>query len=228
MCRICGGGLPTFSYTDQIRLETHCDRGRRSSGTDDCDNAYRLARRRAREALFQSVASGHLRRRFARRKDLVVFRRIHPDDLAAASDRPAFARRAHARNSRVAPGNVRRRFAFRTCFFKFFGVFVLHALVGHQFDAAAPLLVPYGAAMVCLSFIGALGTYGIATHRLIFSVPLVVCAIGVLAAIAFYHPTLAAVVRVLLTGNLVTMAVVALALAAQGLAGERARARLAA
>lgn len=117
---------------------------------------------------------------------------------------------------------------FGLVFFKFFGVFVLHALVGHQFDAAAPLLVPYGAAMVCLSFIGALGTYGIATHRLIFSVPLVVCAIGVLAAIAFYHPTLAAVVRVLLTGNLVTMAVVALALAAQGLAGERARARLAA
>lgn len=113
-------------------------------------------------------------------------------------------------------------------FFKFFGIFVLHALVGHQFDAAAPLIVSYGAAMVFLSFIGALGTYGIATHRLAFSVPLVICAIGVLGAIALYHPTLAAVVRVLLTGNLATMCVVAVCLAVQGMAGERARLRAAA
>lgn len=113
-------------------------------------------------------------------------------------------------------------------FFHFFGLFVLHVLAGHAYDAAAGLLVPYGGAMVCLSLIGALGTYGIATHRMLFSIPLLACTAGILIAIALHHPTLAAVVHIMLTGMALTMLMVAAALAAQGLAGERAKARFAA
>ena len=65
---------------------------------------------------------------------------------------------------------------------------MLHALVGHAFDAAAPLLVTYGLAMVLLALTNALTYYGIATHRLAFTVPLFICTFGTLAAIATYHP----------------------------------------
>ena len=68
-------------------------------------------------------------------------------------------------------------------FFNFFGLFVLHTLAGHAYDAAASLLVPYCGAMVCLSLIGALGTYGIATHRMLFAFPLPVCTAAIFAAI---------------------------------------------
>ena len=113
-------------------------------------------------------------------------------------------------------------------FFHFFGIVVLHALAGRAFDAAAGLLVPYGAAMVCLSFISALGTYGIATHRMLFAAPLTLCTLGILSGIVAYHPTLTAVVHVLLSGTAGTMAVVAICLAVQGIAGERARMKVAA
>ena len=74
---------------------------------------------------------------------------------------------------------------------------MLHALVGHAFDAAAPLLVTYGLAMVLLALTNALTSYGIATHRLAFTVPLLICTLGTLAAIVAIHPTLATVVEIL-------------------------------
>jgi O-antigen/teichoic acid export membrane protein len=99
--------------------------------------------------------------------------------------------------------------------FRYFGLQVLHALVGHAFDAAAPLLVSYGSAMVLLALTNALTYYGIATHRLAFTIPLFVCTLGTLAAIAGYHPTLGTVVQIMVTGNAVAAFAVVVALLLQ-------------
>lgn len=99
--------------------------------------------------------------------------------------------------------------------FHYGGLVVLDVLVGRAYAGALPLLVPYGAAMVLLALISALTSYGIATHRLLFSVPLLVLTAITLGAIAAYHPTLDAVVRTLALGNLATALVVAGALLLQ-------------
>jgi O-antigen/teichoic acid export membrane protein len=99
--------------------------------------------------------------------------------------------------------------------FRFFGTDVLHALVGRAFDAAAPLLVTYGLAMVMLALTNALTFYGIATHRLAFTVPLFICTLGTLGAIAVFHATLATVVEIMVVGNFAAALVVVLALIAQ-------------
>ena len=106
--------------------------------------------------------------------------------------------------------------------FHYFGTQVLHALVGRAFDGAAPLLVTYGVAMVLLALTNALTYYGIATHRLAFTVPLLICTLGTLAAIALIHPTLATVVQILVAGNaLAAIAVVASLIAQRHTAGRR-------
>ena len=106
--------------------------------------------------------------------------------------------------------------------FKYFGVAVLHALVGHAFDAAAPLLVTYGFAMVLLALTNSLTYYGIATHRLAFTAPLLVCTLGTLGAIAVIHPSLQVVVRILVLGNAAAAIAVAAALSLQrNTAGRR-------
>jgi O-antigen/teichoic acid export membrane protein len=99
--------------------------------------------------------------------------------------------------------------------FQYFGLDVLHALVGHAFDAAAPLLVTYGCAMVLLALTNALTYYGIATHRLAFTVPLLVCTLGTIAAIAAIHPTLATVVEIMVVGNSLAVIAVTISLAVQ-------------
>ncbi len=99
--------------------------------------------------------------------------------------------------------------------FKFFGTFVLHALVGHAYDAATPLLVTYGLAMVLLALTNALTYYGIATHRLAFTVPLFICTFGTLGAIATHHPSLATVVDIMAFGNAAAALAVAISLATQ-------------
>src|SRR5579871_5540306 len=99
--------------------------------------------------------------------------------------------------------------------FRYFGVGVLHALVGHAFDAASPLLVTYGLAMVLLALTNSLTYYGIATHRLAFTVPLFICTFGTLGAIVMIHPTLATVVEIMVVGNLAAVLAVAIALIAQ-------------
>lgn len=99
--------------------------------------------------------------------------------------------------------------------FRYFGLTVLHALVGHAFDAAAPLLVTYGLAMVLLALTNALTYYGIATHRLAFTVPLLICTLGTLGAIVAIHPSLGTVVEILVVGNTVGLLAVIVALVAQ-------------
>jgi O-antigen/teichoic acid export membrane protein len=101
--------------------------------------------------------------------------------------------------------------------FKFFGLTVLHALVGTKFDAASDLLVWYAAAMASLALTSLLGSYGIATHRLAFAVPLLGGTFVTLGIIAAVHPDLLAVVRVLFVGNLCTALAVAVTLVIQGL-----------
>jgi hypothetical protein len=88
----------------------------------------------------------------------------------------------------------------------------LHALVGGAFDRALPLLVPYGTAMVLLSVTNLLASYGIATHRLTFSVPLLTGTLATLAAIVYAHPSLQTVTYEMLAGNAITCALVACAL----------------
>ncbi|MGC1380477.1 MAG: hypothetical protein WA814_05585, partial [Candidatus Baltobacteraceae bacterium] len=97
----------------------------------------------------------------------------------------------------------------------FFGTQVLHALVGHAFDAALPLLATYGLAMVLLALTNALTYYGIATHRLAFTVPLLICTFGTLAAIVTFHVTLAGVVQIMVIGNAAAAAAVAVSLILQ-------------
>jgi O-antigen/teichoic acid export membrane protein len=99
--------------------------------------------------------------------------------------------------------------------FRFFGTHVLHALVGYAFDAASPLLVTYGLAMVMLALTNALTFYGIATHRLAFTVPLLICTLGTLGAITVFHQSLATVVDVMVVGNFAAALAVALALICQ-------------
>jgi O-antigen/teichoic acid export membrane protein len=99
--------------------------------------------------------------------------------------------------------------------FRYFGINVLHALVGHAFDAAAPLLTTYGTAMVLLALTNALTSYGIATHRLAFTVPLLICTLGTLGAIASFHFSLHTVVEIMVAGNAVAALAVAASLGLQ-------------
>lgn len=108
--------------------------------------------------------------------------------------------------------------------FHFFGIDVLHALVGHAYDAAAPLLVAYGAAMILLALTNALTFYGIATHRIAFTVPLLVCTLGTLGAIAAFHPSLTTVVEIMVVGNLAAVLAVAVSLIGQRNDSTRPRA----
>lgn len=91
---------------------------------------------------------------------------------------------------------------------------LLHVLVGHAFDAAAPLLLWYAGAMALLALANIVASYGIATERIAFAVPIVAGTVGTLAAIALFHANLAQVTHVMLYGNSVvaisTVAAVAL------------------
>ena len=104
---------------------------------------------------------------------------------------------------------------------KFFGIVLLHALVGHAFDAAAPLLLPYSIAMTFLSLSSVLGAYGIATHRVAFAAPLIVGVAGTLFAVVSVHATLEQVVRVVAIGNALTAVAVGCALVWQAARGQR-------
>lgn len=103
-----------------------------------------------------------------------------------------------------------------------FGPQLLRLLVGPAFAASATLLPWYTVAMVFLMLTNLLSSYGFATHRLLFVAPMLVCAIGTLAAIAFVHPSLLAVIQILVIGNAITAATTAAALAWQGVRAEGA------
>jgi O-antigen/teichoic acid export membrane protein len=105
---------------------------------------------------------------------------------------------------------------------KFFGIVLLHALAGHAFDAAEPLLLPYSVAMMFFALSTVLGSYGIATHRIAFAAPLIVGAVGTLLGIVLAHASLMQVVHVIALGNALTAVAVAGALAWQAIRGIRA------
>jgi len=106
--------------------------------------------------------------------------------------------------------------------FHYAGFLLLHILTGNAFDAALPLLPIYAAAMAALAMTYSLGSYGIATHRLAFVIPLLLATLGTLVFIALVHPTLLAVVNELLAGNAIMALLVIVSLAVQGLRGNRA------
>jgi O-antigen/teichoic acid export membrane protein len=101
--------------------------------------------------------------------------------------------------------------------YRFFGLFLLHALVGHSFDAALPLLIGYAGAMAILAATTSLASYGIATHRNGFATPLLLGAVATLGAIALSHATLSIVVTELIAGNAVMLALVGAAIGWQGI-----------
>ena len=83
-------------------------------------------------------------------------------------------------------------------------------------------MLVFGLAMVLLALTNALSYYGIATHRLAFTLPLLISTLGTLAAIATIHATLATVVRIMVVGNSVAVLAVALSLVIQrNTAGRR-------
>ncbi len=103
---------------------------------------------------------------------------------------------------------------------KFFGIVLLHALVGHAFDGAEPLLLPYSVAMMFLALSSVLGSYGIATHRIAFAAPLLIGVVGTLSAVVYAHASLEQVVHVVAAGNAVTALAVACGLGWQALRGR--------
>ncbi|MBV8489571.1 MAG: oligosaccharide flippase family protein [Candidatus Eremiobacteraeota bacterium] len=104
---------------------------------------------------------------------------------------------------------------------KFYGIVLLHALVGRAFDAANGLLVSYTLAMLFLALMNLLASYGIATHRLAFAVPLLVGTAATLLSMLFFHASLAQVVAVLTIGMAATVSAVAIAVIWQGFRSTR-------
>jgi O-antigen/teichoic acid export membrane protein len=100
--------------------------------------------------------------------------------------------------------------------YRFWGMLLLHLLVGRAFDAAAPFLPGYACAMALLALTNALASYGIATHRLRFATPLIVATMATLGSIAVFHPALSVVVAELVIGNAAMAFLVGAALAWQG------------
>ena len=72
--------------------------------------------------------------------------------------------------------------------------------------------------MMFVALSGLLGSYGIATHRIAFSVPLILGVTGTLVGIIVAHASLAQVVQVVAIGNAITALGVAGALLWQALA----------
>jgi len=108
--------------------------------------------------------------------------------------------------------------------FHFFGVTIVRLLVGTQFDAAASLLVWYGAAMIFVALLTLLGSYGIATHRLLFGWSTLGGSIATAVVIGAFHPSLEAVVVTLTVGAAATTLATAASIGAQALYAERMKA----
>jgi hypothetical protein len=66
--------------------------------------------------------------------------------------------------------------------------------------------------MVLLALTNSLTFYGIATHRLGFTVPLLICTLSTLAAIVTFHSTLATVVEIMVLGNFAAAVAVTISL----------------
>ncbi len=91
--------------------------------------------------------------------------------------------------------------------FALFARLILQLLVGADFLAAAAFLPWYALAMALLATTNVLASYSIALHRFAFSGPLISIALAEITAIFVYHPSLQAVVTILVAGNAVAVAV---------------------
>lgn len=78
---------------------------------------------------------------------------------------------------------------------------ILRTLVGPQFLSASGLLFWYALAMTLLAGMNVVANYKIALHRFDFVYPFIAVTVGELVTISFYHPTLQAVIAVLVAGN---------------------------
>ncbi len=132
--------------------------------------------------------------------------------LPQASDR--YARGERSSNVLwLALGAVAIAGAIALAIFRFFGGVLLHMLVGGGYDAAMPLLVPYGVAMFLLSLVSVVCTYGIATHRLACGWAAVAGAIATTIVLVLYHPSSMALITTLTIGAAFTAVIAAVTLA---------------
>jgi O-antigen/teichoic acid export membrane protein len=88
----------------------------------------------------------------------------------------------------------------------FFPRFVLTVIAGKAFVAAAPLVLPYTAAMGALAFAAVFAAYLIALDRTAFALPLALVACVEIGAIAAYHPNVMTVVSIVLAGHCALLA----------------------
>lgn len=103
---------------------------------------------------------------------------------------------------------------------RFGGTLLITVMFGTKFLAAVPLLTWYGLAMVFLALTSALCSYGIATHRLAFAVPVLVCTAGTLIAVGVASASLGDVVTILVIGTAVMAAASAFAIGMQARRGQ--------
>lgn len=103
---------------------------------------------------------------------------------------------------------------------RFEGTLIVSIMFGAKFLAAVPLLTWYGLAMVFLALTTALCSYGIATHRLAFAVPVLVCTVGTLIAVALADTSLIQVVMILVVGTAVMAASAAASVGIQAYRGQ--------
>jgi O-antigen/teichoic acid export membrane protein len=84
--------------------------------------------------------------------------------------------------------------------------FVVTLLSGKAFGDAAPLVLPYTVASGALSLANVLAAYKMGLHRYDFVLPCLVVAAIEVTVLALWHPTLPAVVGVLMTGHVALLA----------------------
>jgi O-antigen/teichoic acid export membrane protein len=87
---------------------------------------------------------------------------------------------------------------------------------GDKFAAATPYLFGYAGAMALLGVTNLLATYAIGIHRMAFAIPLLLVSLAGLTAIALYHPSIGAVVGLLVATNAAGLLAVAAAIALGG------------
>ncbi|MFN2461583.1 MAG: hypothetical protein ABR591_13005 [Candidatus Velthaea sp.] len=78
---------------------------------------------------------------------------------------------------------------------------VLSIVAGRAFVAAAPLLVPYAFALSCLALANVTVAYNIGLERYRFVTPLAVIAVAEIGTVIAYHPSIGAVLAVIVAGH---------------------------
>ncbi len=79
--------------------------------------------------------------------------------------------------------------------------FVVTLIAGRAFGEAAPIVLPYLVASGALALANVVAAYKMGLHRYDFVIPALSVAIVEIAVFAFWHPTLAAAVTVLMVGH---------------------------